>query len=124
MNMKLQGWRSQLEESSLLNDNSDPLLNLEDHSSQPRVLPISDLLQSATDDVEMDIDAENQGEKDPIHDSIEQLNEDQCHAYDIVDWHLNETILGKKPPQLLMVIPGEGGVGKTKLIQMIMRNFH
>ena len=122
--MKLQGWRSQLEESSLLNDNSDPLLNLEDHSSQPRVLPISDLLQSATDDVEMDIDAENQGEKDPIHDSIEQLNEDQCHAYDIVDWHLNETILGKKPPQLLMVIPGEGGVGKTKLIQMIMRNFH
>ena len=121
---KLQGWRSQLEKSSLLNDNTDPLLNPEDHSSQPRILPISDLLQSATDDVEMDIDTENQGEKDPIHDSIEQLNEDQRRAYDIVDWHLNETISGKKPPQLLMVIPGEGGVGKTKLIQMITRNFH
>ena len=124
MDTKLQGWRTQLEESSLLTDNPDPLSNLENYSSEARVLPISDLWQSPTDNVKMDIDARDQGGKDQMHDSIEQMNEDQCRAYDIIDWHLSETISGKKPPQLLMVIPGEGGVGKTKLIQTITQNFH
>ena len=57
----------------------------------------------------------------PCH--VENLNDDQYRAYDIVDWHLKETIAGKKPPQLLMVIPGEGGVGKSKLIQTITQCF-
>lgn len=30
---------------------------------------------------------------------------------------------GKTPPQLLMIIPGEGGVGKSKLIQTMTQNF-
>jgi PIF1-like helicase len=34
-----------------------------------------------------------------------------------VNWHLNKTTTGKNPPQLLMMIPGEGGIGKSKLIQ-------
>ena len=40
------------------------------------------------------------------------LNEEQKWAYDIVDQHLQETLSGKMPPQLLMIIPGKGGVGK------------
>ncbi|KIK77096.1 hypothetical protein PAXRUDRAFT_36833 [Paxillus rubicundulus Ve08.2h10] len=32
-------------------------------------------------------------------------------SYNIIDWHLNETLTGTNPPQLLMIIPGEGGVG-------------
>jgi len=52
-----------------------------------------------------------------------QLLAEQCRAYDIVDWHLRETLAGKNPPQLLMVIPGEGGVGKSKTIQTITENF-
>ena len=55
---------------------------------------------------------------DPSH-----LNEDQRRAYDIVDWHLVETIQNQFPPQLLMIIPGEGGVGKSKTIQTITVNF-
>ena len=54
---------------------------------------------------------------------IEELNDDQRRAYDIVDQHLQATISGLSPPQLLMVIPGEGGVGKTKVIQTITENF-
>ena len=54
---------------------------------------------------------------------VQSLNDEQQHAYDIINWHLEETIAGKKPPQLLMNIPGEGGVGKSRLIQTITRNF-
>ena len=53
----------------------------------------------------------------------EELLEDQCRAYDIVDWHLQEFLSGVKPPQLCMIIPGEGGVGKSKTIQTITDNF-
>jgi hypothetical protein len=44
------------------------------------------------------------------------LLKDQRRAYDIIDWHLSETLAGRNPPQLLMQIPGEGGVGKSKMI--------
>jgi hypothetical protein len=44
------------------------------------------------------------------------LLQDQRRAYDIIDWHLAETLVGRAPPQLLMLIPGEGGVGKSKTI--------
>ncbi|KAI9566422.1 hypothetical protein HD554DRAFT_2174349 [Boletus coccyginus] len=51
------------------------------------------------------------------------LLRDQRHAYDIIDWHVNEILGGRDPPQLLMVIPGEGGVGKSKTIQTVTDNF-
>ena len=54
---------------------------------------------------------------------IDNINDDQRRAYDIVDWHLKETIDGKQPPQLLMMIPGEGGVGKAKVIQIMTEIF-
>ncbi|KAF8123277.1 hypothetical protein EV363DRAFT_1089217, partial [Boletus edulis] len=34
-----------------------------------------------------------------------------------------ETLANKNPAQLMMVIPGEGGVGKSKTIQTITENF-
>lgn len=48
---------------------------------------------------------------------------DQRRAYDIIDFHLRETLAGRKLKQLLMLIPGEGGVGKSKMIQTITDNF-
>jgi PIF1-like helicase len=54
---------------------------------------------------------------------VDCLFPDQHWAYDIVDWHLQETIKGHNPPQLLMIIPGEGGVGKSETIQAITENF-
>jgi len=51
------------------------------------------------------------------------LLQDQRHAHDIIDWNLAETLVGRAPPQLLMLIPREGGVGKLKTIQTITENF-
>ncbi|KAG1852686.1 hypothetical protein F4604DRAFT_1591879, partial [Suillus subluteus] len=51
------------------------------------------------------------------------LKTDQLHAYDIVAWHLDETLAGKSPPPLCMIIHGEGGTGKSKVIQTITEYF-
>src|SRR5208283_5996750 len=37
---------------------------------------------------------------------------DQKRAFDIIIWHLDQTLLGRNPPPLRMVIYGEGGTGK------------
>ena len=124
MDTKLQRWRFQLEQSSLLTDNPDPLLGPEEHSSEARVQAIADLWRNEMRNEGMNICEKEEMSKDVLHDQVERLNDDQRRAYDIIDWHLNETISGKKPPQLLMAIPGEGGVGKTKLIQTITQNFN
>lgn len=54
---------------------------------------------------------------------VEGLLQDQRCAYDIIDWHLNKMLKGNEPQQLLMIIPGKGGVGKSKTIQTITENF-
>lgn len=48
---------------------------------------------------------------------------EQRRVYDIVNYHLHQTLDGKRPPQLLMHVPGEGGVGKSKVIQTITDQF-
>jgi len=48
----------------------------------------------------------------------------QCRAYDIINWHLHETLANCNPSQLLMIIAGEGGVGKSKTIQTITEIFY
>lgn len=53
----------------------------------------------------------------------DQLRSDQRRAYDIVKTHLDNSIDGKNPPQLLMQIQGEGGTGKSKVIQTITAYF-
>jgi hypothetical protein len=63
----------------------------------------------------------SEGKDVPVDTSF--LNEEQRRAFDIVDWHLRRTLAGEQPPQLRMVIPGEGGTGKSKTIQTITQNF-
>ena len=65
---------------------------------------------------------EENEEKDVLVD-ISFLNEEQRRAFNIVDWHLRRTLAGEQPPQLRMVILGEGGTGKSKTIQAITQNF-
>lgn len=45
------------------------------------------------------------------------LRDDQYRAYDIINWHVLETIRGNNPPQLRMIVHGEGGAGKSMVIQ-------
>jgi hypothetical protein len=83
------------------------------------VLPISDLQYA----INTNADINMHEQKEAFSHDIDSLNEDQQQAYDIVDCHLQDTLDGKMPPQLLMVIPGEGVVGKSKVIQSMTQNF-
>jgi hypothetical protein len=47
------------------------------------------------------------------------LNAEQCRAYDIVTTHLQNHLMGQKQPPLRMILYGEGGTGKSKVIQTI-----
>ena len=55
---------------------------------------------------------------DPDH-----LKPDQLRAYHIVTWHLSETLRGSNIPPLRMVLYGEGGTGKSRVIQTITEAF-
>lgn len=116
----LGSWRSEMERLSSTINNDELTIDSHETGHQSEVIPISDLWESDSGE-HMDVDDENA--RFQLMEEITSLNEEQRRAYDIVDWHLEETMAGKKPPQLLMMIPGEGGVGKSKLIQTITRNF-
>ena len=51
------------------------------------------------------------------------LRYDQFRAYDIITWHLDEILAGRKPLPLRMLIHGEGGTGKSKVIQTTTEYF-
>ncbi|THG94081.1 hypothetical protein EW026_g7317 [Hermanssonia centrifuga] len=51
------------------------------------------------------------------------LKPDQFRAFDIIQWHLHETLAGNEPPPLRMVLYGEGGTGKSKVIQTVTEEF-
>ncbi|KAJ7246449.1 hypothetical protein C8J57DRAFT_945489, partial [Mycena rebaudengoi] len=51
------------------------------------------------------------------------LKADQLRAYQIIVWHLDETLAGKEPPPLRMLLHGEGGTGKSKVIQTVTQAF-
>lgn len=46
-----------------------------------------------------------------------ELNTDQSRAYDIIVWHLEQTLANREPPPLRMLLCGSGGTGKSKVIQ-------
>lgn len=105
----------------IFNDlNDDLMLESIPHPTEVVVLPFSDLLHGREGDKGQE---SKMKETEDILKDVKSLNKDQQHAYDIVDWHLQETRARKKPPQLLMMIPGEGRTGKSRLIQSITENF-
>jgi hypothetical protein len=48
---------------------------------------------------------------------------DQRRAFDIIHSHMQQTLSGNNPPQLLMQIQGEGGTGKLRVIQTVTQGF-
>ena len=51
------------------------------------------------------------------------LRKDQRRTYDIIIWHLDQTLAGRNPPPLHMLLHGEGGTGKSKVIQTVTEGF-
>ena len=119
----LDEWRSELEQMSLTTNDSSGGIDDDNshHYTSPTVTAMSMLHDDMTaNNLDKVVD---EGVERLMSTDVENLNDDQRRAFDIVDWHLNETLEGKQPPQLLMMIPGEGGVGKSKLIQTMTRAF-
>ena len=54
---------------------------------------------------------------------VSHLRPDQARAYGIVRWHLDQTLNGADPPPLRMVFYGEGGTGKSRVIQTLTDTF-
>lgn len=55
--------------------------------------------------------------------SLDVVNGQQRKAHDIIEQHLPRTLAGKKQEQLLMIVNGEGGTGKTVLLNAITETF-
>lgn len=51
------------------------------------------------------------------------LKTDQLRAYQIITWHLEETLAERHPPPLRLIVNGEGGTGKSKLIEAVTDYF-
>lgn len=54
---------------------------------------------------------------------VEALCPDQRHTYDIIVWHLDKVLKENEPLSLQMIIYGEGGTGKSKVIQTVTEAF-
>ena len=126
--IRLQRWQNQMSEAIVTLNGDSALARCDsDTENAGDVAVISDEVLGS--DIDRDYGVEQIStlqHKDEDHLSAinpSYLLKDQRRAYDIIDWHLTETLAGQAPPQLLMVIPGEGGVGKSKAIQTITDNF-
>ena len=54
---------------------------------------------------------------------VDCLKPDQLRAYHIITWHLSETLRGSDVPPLRMILYGEGGTGKSRVIQTVTEAF-
>ncbi|KAH9958182.1 hypothetical protein BGW80DRAFT_1256940 [Lactifluus volemus] len=52
-----------------------------------------------------------------------QLNKTQSRAFDIIVNHVYDQLSGKNPKGLRMILYGEGGTGKSKVIEMVTNAF-
>ncbi|KAH8976475.1 hypothetical protein EDB86DRAFT_2840630 [Lactarius hatsudake] len=55
--------------------------------------------------------------------SIPQLNDQQTMVHDIICNHLRASLNGENPPQHLMIVHGQGGTGKSALLNTISKSF-
>lgn len=113
----LQKWKEQLEQQMRQQGDltSHQTIHHPTQECDPHVIPFEQLL--STDLIDNDHTIKN-GEEIKI-----SLNEEQRRAYDIIDEHVQQTLEGRRPSQLRIIILGEGGTGKSHTIQAITTNF-
>ena len=118
--LKLQRWKAELGKllDQEISSDGESFNSHEGYHDEGTVLPIQELLGSHL----MPSKSEHLQEAIDVAD-ITCLNHEQRRAYDIVDRHLLKTLAGENPSQLRMIILGEGGTGKSRVIQAITSNF-
>ncbi|KAJ3559330.1 hypothetical protein NM688_g415 [Phlebia brevispora] len=79
---------------------------LTDAALQPNILPDVEMAENALPPVD-----------------VTDLNTQQRLVYDIVTTHLDQHLAGDHPQQLCLIVYGEGGTGKSRVIQTITQYF-
>ena len=89
----------------------------------PSIEPVTNRETSSTADVSLLSRALANSEEALDGIDVSHLKPDQARAYRIVRWHLDQTLNGVEPPPLRMILYGEGGTGKSRVIQTVTEAF-
>ncbi|KIN95737.1 hypothetical protein M404DRAFT_49684, partial [Pisolithus tinctorius Marx 270] len=121
---KLLAWKQQMERDVQRQNSVFSVTTVQDHSDDCNTASVTrndgtGLAGVTYHDPEDSIAAEVS--LPPIDPSM--LKADQYRAYNIVTHHLDRTLSGYDAPPLRMLILGEGGTGKSKVIQTITEYF-
>lgn len=94
----LDNWRHQLQHASPFTDALEIDSNNMQSSTPAEVIPITELWSSSLSLERKHNNISDCDETEYLQSSdVENLSDDQRHAYDIMEWHLEETIAGKNP---------------------------
>jgi len=116
---RISSWADQLQ-ADVERKNTRPLPNLSDQN--PVIEPLTDYTTpTATVSLLSQALASSEDALDGI--DISHLRPDQARAYGIIKWHLDQTLNGVDPPPLRMILYGEGGTGKSRVIQTVTDAF-
>jgi len=119
---RISSWANQLQ-ADVEQKNARPLPSRPDPPAQtPAIEPLTnDTTPTATVSLLSRALASSEDALDGI--DISHLRPDQARAYGIIKWHLDQTLNGVDPPPLRMILYGEGGTGKSRVIQTVTDAF-
>jgi len=119
---RISSWANQLQ-ADVEQRNARPLPPLPNRTVQtPSIETLSDGLQP-TANVGLLSHALASSEEALGGMDVSHLRPDQARAYGIIKWHLDQSLKGADPPPLRMVLYGEGGTGKSRVIQTVTDAF-
>ncbi len=118
--VRMKTWKVAMEESKR------PVASFEDNIKQGKVGGVTNMSQIPGNQNENG-NAINVGDilqTPPTNDiNVLHLKTDQYCTYSIITSHLHVELQDQKPSRLLMQLTGEGGTGKSKVIQMVTEAF-
>ena len=117
---KLKGWKVAMEKQ---NTRSESFEEDVEQGEEGGVSSISPLMTDTPDEGGATLVSSNHPPNATNGCDVFDLKEDQSRAYSMITNHLHAELQGQKPLQLLMQTRGEGGTGKTKVIQMVTATF-
>ncbi|PSR82813.1 hypothetical protein PHLCEN_2v5967 [Hermanssonia centrifuga] len=121
------GWQAQMQADVLCLNGEDGPVNRLDTAPENNgaVKRVDGLVQGGQASVEADASSPQGHETTGVLTAADpaMLKDDQFQSFDIVHWHLGKTLAGNNPPPLRMILYGEEGTGKSKVIQTISEEF-
>ena len=115
---RISSWANQLQPDVEQKNAQNPPPSQDQRAQMPSIEPLTgDAVPTANISPLSHALASSEEALDGINVSL--LRPDQARAYGIIQWHLDQTLKGGDPPPLRMVLYGEGGTGKLRVIQTV-----